>query len=286
MVESLNPKSQRGAILPVVLWTVAMISLIAASVSANVRRDARSASVETDLLRSQVLVEGTIDLAAALLIAKDKSASLISRGSVIRSEISDAPVEIRIQETSGLADINRTDPILLERLASGVTGSEYFGKSLAGAIVQLRALKKPAPDAEGEKVVPAFQSTVQLYALDGVDADGIAAVLPFLSTQSPDGKINLRTAPRQVLEAIPGATAGDVAKFVRARDSANGDEKAWPEDITRKWEPFSSRGEGNIYKVSGVIRGGDRVISGTRVTATIRLDNQSDTPYRVLSWSW
>lgn len=277
---------ERGAILLIVLWTVALMSLVVTTLAAHVRTGLDAAAVEVDRARSDLILEASLDVAAALLLAKLPKEPGFADGRRSRARVDGATLDIAIQDASGLVDINRADPTLLGGLIARVSGSADAAEALAWRIAEKRA-PPPAADGQPSKKAPLapFTSLAQLYGLEGAEPAVVAALLPYLSLYSRDGKLALATAPEAVLASVPGMTAEDVKTLVSARAAKTLDRPEAKAVIERVGQ-FLSTEESTVFIVDAKIVQGERLIAGTRLTATILLDKEGDRPFHVMNLSW
>lgn len=281
-----SPRAREsGAILVVVLWLVATMSLIAATLASTVRSSLGLAGMETDRLRSEALLEGSLDVAAARLIASGDNAWQIADGRPWRAMMAGGQVEIRTRDAAGLVDINRADPGFLQAVIARASGSAETGQMLAQQIVERRGQPDSTGQVAAEAAAPAFASTAELYAIEGADPRVIAGLLPYASLYSRDGRIDFATAPEVVLASVPGMTPGDLQGLIAAR-AQNSIDGAATKDIAGRYEQFLSHEAGIVFIVDAELVGGARLIAGIRLNATIVLDKTGESPFHVMSLSW
>jgi general secretion pathway protein K len=274
--------ARRGVILLIVLWTVAMMAVIMTALGANVRTTAGLAGSETRRLRTEIALEGGIDVAAAAIISSGDQLRSLSDGHATQIALGPGDVvEMKIRDAAGLIDINRADEALLGSLIAHVTGSADTGKTVAQQISQART------DAVGnaDSNPPAFVTLTQLYSIKGIDPDILKKLLPFLGLYSKEGLVNIPAAPDDVIASIPGITPLQIETIANAR--SRGDwEGSQIQDLADELEDYVSTDPGNIFFVDlNVLQSAD-LIAGSRLGATILMDQGGDVPYHVLARSW
>jgi general secretion pathway protein K len=274
--------SRRGVILLIVLWTVAMMAVIMTALGANVRTTAGLAGSETRRLRTEMALEGGIDAAAAAIIASGDQLRRLSDGHPTQIALKPGDiVEMRIRDAGGLVDVNRADEAMLASLVAHVTGSADTGKAIAQQISQARQNAVGNADTNP----PAFVTLTQLYAIKGIDLDILKKLLPFMGLYSKEGLVILPAAPDDVIASIPGITPLQIETIANAR--SRGDwEGTQIEDLAEELEDYVSTDPGNIFFVDLNLLQSTDLISGTRLGATILIDQGGNVPYHVLSRSW
>jgi general secretion pathway protein K len=274
--------ARRGVILLIVLWTVAMMAVIMTALGANVRTTAGLAGSETRRLRTEIALEGGIDVAAAAIISSGDQLRSLSDGHATQIALGPGDVvEMKIRDAGGLVDINRADEALLGSLIAHVTGSADTGKTVAQQISQART------DAVGnaDSNPPAFVTLTQLYSIKGIDPDILKKLLPFLGLYSKEGLVNIPAAPDDVIASIPGITPLQIETIANAR--SRGDwEGSQIQDLADELEDYVSTDPGNIFFVDLNVLQSANLIAGSRLGATILIDQGGDVPYHVLARSW
>ena len=271
---------ERGAILVAVLWLVTVMTLLVVSLGRDVRSNADLARFETDRLRTQAVLDSAIDVAAARLLAADKETPLALDGHAEQIVLGGASVEMRIFDASGLVDIARADPDLLQAFLDKILGPVEGSDALAEAILTRRseAAKKSAGDLP-------FQTVGEVYELASSNPQLIDRLMPFIGLYSKDGRVNARAGHLNVIASIPGISASDLDQIAALR-SGNATSAAF-ESAVAQYGKYLTIAPGDIYIVEAKIVGGVNLVTGNSIRATIALDRESpDAPYQVVSLSW
>jgi general secretion pathway protein K len=149
-----NNDKSRGMILIVVLWAVAMMTVIVVALSAFSQRSITSASVEADRLRTEMALAAGIEVGKALIVAARPEDRIFLDGTTITTDIgSGRMVRIAVRDAAGLVDINRADPELLTELGTRLEPGIPGVQSILEEIMKLRAEKEkqaqetPPPDS-------------------------------------------------------------------------------------------------------------------------------------------
>ena len=130
----------RGVILLIVLWAVTMMTVVIAALGTNVRTSANLAGTETRRLKTEMLLEGGIDVAAAALVASGDQVQTLSDAHITQIDLGNGNIAaLRIRDAGGLVDINRAQGELLAGVIAHITGSADVGKATAQLITQWRS---------------------------------------------------------------------------------------------------------------------------------------------------
>jgi general secretion pathway protein K len=278
-----SPAQERGVILVIVLWTVAMMTVVIAALSTNVRTSANLAGTETRRLKTEMLLEGGIDVAAGTIIASGDQVQRLADGHASQIDLGNGNLaQMKIIDAGGFVDINRADDALLGNIIGRVTGSAETGKAVAGQITQWRSSTvESAEDSEPS----AFISTAQLYNVKGIDRKVVASLLPFVSLYSKEGRINLTAAPEQVIASIPDINPVELETLLNARSQRNWEGKD-VKDILDTLGDYVSLDPTNVYIVDLELISSADLIPGSHLRATVLIDSAATVPFHVLSRSW
>ncbi len=223
-----------GVALVLVLWMLALLSIIAGNLVFSTRTD--------------LLVEGNFAAQAKAEAAADagvyKAIYEMSQpptvdikpwrgdGVVHPWQFADCPLEITIVDESGRIDLNAASPALLQGLFRSLGRADADAEALADAIVDWRDaddLRSPH-GAENEDYIAAgrsygpanapFEAVEELRQVLGIDEQLFLRAEPLLTVHSHHAGINTAVASRQVLLAIPDATPELVDTFIAQRNAA------------------------------------------------------------------
>jgi general secretion pathway protein K len=306
MNEADQTAAQRGMILVIVLWAVAMMTIVVVALGTYAQRSLSLAGVETGRLRTEMALKSGVDTAAAMILGTEAKLRIFADGSAVRVDLGGGRlVDIAIRDATGLIDINRATAPLLAGLFARLSGSEADPAKFGELIVAWReenggGEKTPAEPVAGQKTAqvageetdqkesgspPVFFSVAQLYGIAGLEPAEIDKLLPYLSLYSHEGRINPMAAPDAVLRSVPEMEAADIAMLLEARTRRNIDNPD-VQRILAKYESFLTLSESSVYLVMVNAVSGGGLIGGSRLQATIVLDAGGPVPFRVLAWSW
>ena len=304
---------QRGIILVAVLLAVAIMAVMVVAAAALTRAGIGSEEMEQRRLASHLALRSGIEAAKALILALPPEQRLALDGSAVPLDIGNGiSVTVRLQDAAGLADLNRSDPALIEAATafSGVPKSRT--QDLGARLTKLRKDATPAdaagqaatkPAAKGAlpqgSVDNALQSTVNqnaepqlpllFLALDqfrdyiGVTADEDGALESALTVYSPTGLINPLAAPEQVLLSVPGMTARDVADVAEAKKMHAGADDARLQQLVQRLQGLVALTAPSVFLVDVRLDAGPGLLAGSTARAVLRLNGNAPLPFGTLA---
>jgi len=216
----------RGFTLVVVIWALALLAAIAASLTSATRTAALIAANGLDNAQAEALADAGVRLAVLDLgrfFAAPLTATRVAVDGTPRScRIADlGSVSIGVESETGKVDINSASDALLQRLLSGVGGKDVDAAGLIDKMADfrdadgLRRLKgaeaedyRRAGAPNGPKDAP-FAAVEELGEVLGMPADLAARLRPFVTVYSgTTGLDPSRANPSllRVLTALPGSS--------------------------------------------------------------------------------
>jgi type II secretory pathway component PulK len=307
-------------ILIVVLWAVSLMTLSVVALSAISQKSLSLAGAETDRLRSELALEAGLALAYATIVAEAPENRVYFNGQPVKVDTGEGRIaEIAIRDASGLIDLNRAEPVLIEQFMKKNAADPTAAGILIEAIAALRPVPKPGagqdtssadgdqrsqatqqqgnrttsgqpgagPGEKGTRPQPvAIAATGQLYGLEKVPDTVLDKLLPLITLYSSQGgKVNPMAAPRDVLLSIPGLGDREAGIFETARKR-----RQWqtPEvqSAINALEKFIAVGEARSFVISVKLVEGPGLIAGSSLTSTVVADENSGQAFQAMAWSW
>lgn len=276
--------------LVLVLWVITLLSVVAASFSLGVRRDAGIA---------QSLIQTSIVQAAAEAGIRIAMLGLHHPDPEQRWEVGDAErslkwngvtLRIAVSVESGRIDINYADEALLDGLldAVGVDAPE----TRASIVAQILDWRDPSPgfrpnglSAEqyqrlGYDYGPAntrFHATEELLLLPGIGMDLYRSLEPLVTVHSGRSQVNPAAADYQVLLALPGINAELAEGWLVQREEARGQGFAPP--------PLAASGLAGAGDAVHTVQSVATLPSGTKAAVRVvmqRSDPRDPEPFRLI----
>ncbi|BCX81970.1 general secretion pathway protein K [Methylomarinovum caldicuralii] len=220
---------QHGVALVVVLWVVALLSLLAASFGLGVRREARLAGYHVQVPHWRAVAEAAIHYAAYRLKLPDPQLRWRAEGNVYDWRWDGVPVRLRLADESGKVDLNQAPALLLQTALKLAGADEQQAVELADAILDWRdgdddthphGAEADDYAAAGLDYGPAnrpFRAVEEVGMVLGMTPDLTRALLPWVTIHSHRNGIDPFSAPPALLRALPGIDPEAVEVFLRGR---------------------------------------------------------------------
>lgn len=299
---------QRGIILIAVLLAVAIMSVMVVAAAALTRAGIGSEQMEQRRLASHLALRSGLEAAKALILAMPPEERLSLDGTSMPLDLGDGvTVTVSLQDAAGLADLNRSDPALIEAVASFSGLPRSRTQDLAARITKLR--KDAAPEAAGSQpagkpasagsVANALQSTVDrnkepqppmlFLALDqfrgylGVSPEEVGGLESALTVYSPTGLINPLAAPDPVLRSVPGITRRDVADVAEAKKMGGGAEDGRIQQLVQRLQGLLAVNAPSVFLLDLRLDAGPGLLAGSTARAVLRLNGSAPLPFGTMA---
>lgn len=194
----------------VVIWVLGLILLLGTAITVGVRYRTRVDSLLLDSQRAEAATESAINFAILQLLSKNGHETTAFPLACFMP--GGEQVAISATEEAGKVDLNAASARTLVRLFVRLTQDRAQGERIAAAIIAKRSAvsptAQPAPPNQSKR--RAFQSVMELEAVEGVTPQLFRSALPLVTVQSgrtePDPAA-ATDALRDVLELPNGATS-------------------------------------------------------------------------------
>jgi len=306
-----NNNGERGVVLVVVLWVVASMALLVSAFNATVRGSATVITSERISAERRAVLEGGLEIVAAQLLADTDAREWPRDGTPQTFQVGSHRLRARVQNASGLVDLNQSDEVLLLGLIQEVAGSSSDATMIRDRILDwrdndTRRRFRGAEDFNYERAGrhhgagdTDFVHVSQLRDVLGVSTALYQRLVPFVTVFNSDGRINPRTAPRRVLLAIPGVTQAEALRVVERRkeksddllgsNSASDDGVINDNEVRRTSTGLTQNNQfltrdsssATIVRIDLLNSTGKAILT---LEATVMLGADDGAPYRVLTW--
>ena len=291
------PTTEQGFALVIVLWVVALLSIVATSLAFSIRTETTLAHDLVAQAQARALAEAGVYRGILELYNPDQLRRWRRDGRPYRFRFGGTPITVSLQDEAGKIDLNSAQRDLLDTLlrASGI--EDERNDALLDAIEDWRdpdSLRRlnGAEDQEYEAAGrthgaknATFNTVEELQQVLGMTPRLFKRLRPALTVHSHSAGIDDKVAPPEVLRALllSGEDRDLEEVLARRRDNAaepgqNARDALTPVIDIRFFAPSN----GVIYTV----RAEARLPAQTRasVAATIKLAQRSGKPYTVLTW--
>jgi len=281
---------QQGLVLVVVLWMIAMLSIIAGSVVSDGRAEIRVAINQADRWQAVSLAEAGIYRGIAVLAA---NARWPTSGDIQTLVLGQDKIRLAIYDESGRIDLNSADPTLLQGLVAGLgLTSMQQGHWLdvladwkdPDSLTRLQGAEDDEYFQKGYRYGAkdgGFESVSELRQLLSMDDNLYRKLAPALTVHSLQRGVNPAVASERVLRTLPGVDNQQLQAYIQQR------KMAWQMDGKPPKAPNFPRQlltteSGHVFSLfsEGVTESGARA----KILAMVRMAPRQQPPYSVLSW--
>jgi general secretion pathway protein K len=225
--------AQSGIALVLALWLTVLLTVLASGFAFSMRSEARAVRNAVSLSQARASADGAVERAAYELLRPRVTDAWAADGQVHRWSDGSASIVVTAVDEAAKIDINAAPDALLKSLLMAIGGLD---DPTAGALVDAIAdwrdpddLRRPsgaeAPEyrAANLKYGPSnapFETTGEAARVLGMTPDVFRRIAPLITVYSHQPGINPATADRNVLLALPTATAEAVDAYIEQRTQA------------------------------------------------------------------
>lgn len=287
-------RNQQGVALVTVLWVVVLMTVIAASFSLSMRREINVTRNLNESVQAAYFAEAGVNYALLHLLNKNSPQRWQADGSVYEFEIDGTRIRAVAWDEAGKVDINAAPEELLNGLFRVVGVPEDQRPSLVDAVLDWRdaddltrmhGAEVGDYEAAGLSYGPTdgpFTVTEDLQRVLGMTPEVYDRLAPFITVYSGRAGIDPAVAPKEVLLAIPGVTAAQVANYLASR-SEFAQAGAAPPPFPAQASTYLSAGGGVTYSMAAQARLSAGTEAGIEATVTY-MSSIPTKPLSVLSW--
>jgi general secretion pathway protein K len=272
-------RSERGAALIVVLWSLALVGIAAVAITLVTHSQAATARNAVANAEARLAAEGGLQLALRRMLAGAASGSRFD-GTPFVWRSGRFTVTIAIRDEEGKIDLNLAPVEVLHGLMLRAGAAPAEALSLACRIVERRGFRSPLCPEEPLRLpepVGSFVAVEELRHLSGMTDEVYGRVAPHVTVYSGAAQLDPTVASREALLAVPSLSEGSVEQLLVSRSLGGGDTGDLLSD--RRWFVRSSRQTFTLTAEAASAGG-----AGHRVEAVVRLAPRPDRPYVVLAW--
>lgn len=289
---------QRGIAFLIVIWVIALVSILLGSFAVIARTEGMQARHLLDGTRARYAAEAGISLAAYALSRRDPVKKWIPDGRAYKYHFNGAEVTIRVNAESGKISLNRASVKQLQRLFRIVGGLDQpKAQQMAARVkdwrdrdrnITVNGAEKSAYEQAGLSYGPAngpFLTVGSLQRVLGMTWELYKKVEPAITVFSNAGRPNPMYAPREVLMTMTGMPAEAAQNLIDMRHHIPAGTPAGVSGLTLPdGTPLVASRGGVTYSIRSTARLPNGI--STTLNATIRLGGASRgaRPFVILRW--
>jgi general secretion pathway protein K len=295
----MRTRQQRGVALILVLWVIALMSVLLGSFALIARTENLQARHLLDATTGRYAAEAGLERAAFELHNPDPLTRWVGDGRPYEFVFDNAKVVVELTDESGKIDVNSAGDELLQGLFVSVGASADQAAELSDAIQDWRDADDDARPHGAEAsqykaqrlpYVPRnapFQTVSEVQQVLGMNYELYAKIEPAITIYAGGTAPNPAYAPLQALLALPGMTPELAQQIIAARQQIPPGQPGQPGGAQLTMPdgtPIVANGGGNTYTVKSraTLANG----ASTVLDASIRLGGigAAGRPYTVLRW--
>ncbi len=288
-----RPLAQSGIALVMVLWMLALMSVIAGSLVFSSRTEVLMAGNMATLAQAEAFADaGAYKAIHELVRPQTDPQRWKGDGLTHLWKLQGADLQVTILDESAKVDLNAAPAVLLKGLFRALGVAEPDADALADAVTDwrdsddLRSLhgaEKAEYAAAGRDYGPAnapFETIEELRQVLGMNDDLFRKLELLVTVHSRQGGVNAAVAPREVLLALPGATPEQVDLFLEQRRSLI--EQGLPAPPFPAGPGLLTGAIGGVFsvQVEAVLRDNVRFFR----EAVVRMTGDIKAPVTILGW--
>jgi general secretion pathway protein K len=289
-------RNQRGVALILVLWVIALMSVLLGSFALIARTENLQARHLLDATTARYAAEAGLERAVYELHNADPLTRWVGDGRAYEFMFDNAKVHVELTDESGKIDINSADDTLLQSLFVSAGVSLDQAANLSDAIqdwrdpddeVHPRGAEAAQYKSQGLPYVPRnapFQTVSEIQQVFGMNYELYSRIESAITIYAGGTSPNPAYAPLEVLQALPGWTEEFARQFIAARQQIRPGQPGVATLTGPNGEQIVANGGGNTYTVKSraTLANG----ASTVLDASIRLGGvgAAGRPYTVLRW--
>ena len=288
-----QPAAQSGIALVMVLWMLALLSVIAGSLVFSSRTEMLMAGNTAALAQAEASADAGVYMAIHELVRPQTDLTRWKGDGLTHLwTFHGAELRVTILDESAKIDLNAAPVALLKGLLNALGVAEPDADALADAVLDwrdaddLRSLhgaEKAEYAAAGREYGPAnapFGTIEELRQVLGMSDDLFRKLEPLVTVHSRQPSVNAAVAPREVLLALPGATAEQVDSFLEQRRILI--EQGNPAPAFPGGQGFLSGASGSVFSIQVEAIASDDVRFFRE--AVVRMTGDIKGPVTTLAW--
>ena len=282
---------QRGIALAIVLWMLALLSIMATGYSRMMRNESTLTANLINSTQANALAEAGITEAIAELLKPTNEQIWKTDGTTYDLFINNSEIRIQIRAENGKIDLNTARSELLLGLFQSVSVPEEEQIPLVQAILDWRDKDNltRTDGAEDDDYINAgksyeakdgpFNSLNELLLVKGMTPTLFKKIKPALTIYSHSTNIYMRSASREVLLAIPSVEKTTIETYLTDRNSIKDSNQSPP--LIGVDSKYISNTRGTTFSIISEATVNNATSRIETVISTRRYNNY---PYSILAW--
>ncbi len=284
-------RKQRGIALVIVLWMLALLTIMATGYSRMMRTETMLTANLVHSSQAASLAEAGINVAIVELLKPAQEQGWKTDGTSYEYELNNNLITVKIRAENGKIDLNTARTELLYGLLESVNETEEDLLPLLQALLDWRdkndQVRNHGAEDEyyrnaglgyGAKDGP-FNSLDELLLVKGFTSELYRKIRPALTIYSHQAGIYPQSAPREALLAIPYISTTEVDSYLELRETSIVSDRLM--SLPGVDSKYIARGKGTVFSITSEAK-----INNTlaRLNVVVSLSRKGQQPYSILAW--
>lgn len=283
---------QLGLALVLVLWILALLSIMAGSFALSMRRETAIIIGLKNNAEGRAIAEAGIALAELMMLNNDPDRRWRADGRIYEVEYGDARIRLRLLSETGKIDINTVDETKLQEVMQHSETDDLKQRQIVDAImdwrdeddlVRINGAEKQEYLEAGLRYGPGnrpFQSLAEVQMVLGMDETVYNWLEPLITVYSKQ-QVDVRKASREVLEVL------DLDVSAESNEESSEDQSSLQDDtlgtMARQDEqqPVSLSANEAVTIISEAMIAPDMT---TTLKAVVKRSPGVTQPFQILDW--
>lgn len=295
MLKKNSFQHEKGVALIVVLWMLVVMTAIAFAFSQQVRTEIMLTANYQNQAKASSLAEAGIWRGVAMVlnrtIAENNGENINLAGSVYDLDSELGKLNVSLQSSSGLIDLNRASPEIIKALLQTVNTPFETQQTILDSLLDwrdeddLKRMSGAEDDdyrSQGLSYGPSnglMNSVSELARVNGVTSVEYEALQSSVTVYSGQSRIDIASAPARVLSSLPAMDASMTESIINER--ATGNKHIDLTQIPAETRKYIGAGQNEFIRVSSLAEVNSSV-SG--IIAVVKLEATEQLPVTVMSW--
>lgn len=295
-MEGAEVRGQRGVAFIVVMWVIALLTVLLGSFTLLARTEALQSRHLFDSATARFAAEAGLHRAVLELSNPDLATRWIGDGRSYDIQFGEAEVVVKLTDESGKIDINVADELALTSLFQSAGLDELEVQELVDAVLDwrdpddlVRAFGAEVDDyaAAGYAYGPSnrpFATVEELQQVMGMNHAVFRSIEPAITVHSGNAQPNPAFATLEALMTMPGMTEDLAQDIIAQRQMQDPGLQGVPVAVLPDGTPVVAQQGGLTYSIQ--VRATLPNGAWTELDATIRLGAQARAgrPFQILRW--
>ena len=277
------------------IWVLILISLMAATLSAQTQSVTRVAQNRAELAAARGLADAGVAFGLAGLLDPVVANRWPADGRTRRIRYGGGTIEIHVQDEAGKLDLNAAPIELINGLVHALGIDDAAGAGVTNGIEARRRLYAAAlSDADraaaSEDDTPLaaavqlpFAEVSELRLAAQIPQSVYERLRPFVTVYTNSARINLLTAPQIVLLALPGLHPDEIQAYVAARNALAAGQSDQTLPQISGVNKFAENGELKAVTITATATTESGAVFSREAVYTLSLERVRN-PYTLLQW--